>query len=181
MAGKLLLKRLIAFVLDWYFASVVLNLGSRVLAISLSVGGENGQVINYTSTYLLLEMLLCLVVSFVYFVLIPFLLKKAQTPMMALLGLQIVTIQTNKPSLFTLVKRFYLGSFLLQGYLNSQFSLFLFNWRRLLANYDTQLLANFFVIVSGVSLIISAYIAAKSDDFSRSLQDYLADTQVRTV
>lgn len=181
MAGRLLLKRLLAFVLDWYLASVVLNLGSRVIAISLAVAGDNGQVVNYTTTYLLLEILLCLFVSFVYFVLIPSMLRRAQTPMMSLLGLQIVTSKSKKPSLFTLVKRFYLGFFILQGYLNSQFSLFLFDWRKLLANYDTQLLANFFVIVSGVSLIISAYIAAKSEDFSRSLQDYLADTQVRTV
>lgn len=174
----LLPKRLIAFVLDWYFASVCLNLATRGLARLLQVADVNGQIVNYTKQYLLLEMLLCLVISFAYFVLIPSLLRRAQTPMMALLRLQIVTLQGNKPSLLTLLKRFYLGSFLLQGYLNSQFSLFIFDWRKLLASYDTQLLANFFVIVSGVCLIISAYIAVKSKEFSCSLQDYLAQTKV---
>lgn len=178
MQSGLLFKRLFAFVLDWYFSSVCLNLAARGLSYLLALEDGKAKLPNYTVSYLLLEMLLCIAVSFIYFVLIPQILRKAQTPMMALLRLQITTLQGNKPSLTMLLKRFYIGSFLLQGYLNSQFSLFIFDWRKLLVNYDTQLIANLFVIVSGVCLVISAYLAFKSKDFSCSLQDYLAHTQV---
>lgn len=178
MQSGLLFKRLLAFVLDWYFSSLCLNLASRGFLRLLGLDDGKGRALYYTTQYLLLEMLLCVIISFIYFVLIPQMLKKAQTPMMALLRLQITNLQGGKPSLTMLLKRFYVGSFLLQGYLNSQFSLFIFDWRKLLANYDTQLIANLFAIVSGVCLVISAYLAFKSKDFSCSLQDYLANTKV---
>lgn len=178
MQGGILLKRLLAFGLDWYLSAIFLNLGSRGLAFSLGVGDSNGQVVRYTTTYLLLEMLLCLLVAFAYFVLVPHLSKRAQTPVMMLLRLEILTLNNEcKPSLVTLAQR-YLVTFFLLGYLSSQFSLFIFDWRMLLANYDTQYVANFLVVVSGVSLIVSAYLALKSKEFSGSLQDYLAKTKV---
>lgn len=101
-----LIKRFFAFGVDWYLSSVLINLISNAL--------EHFVPQNENGVYLSL-IIASVLVSFLYFVLIPAKVWKGQTPLMKLLQLKVVDKDGNDPALGALFFRYFVGCLIFEG------------------------------------------------------------------
>ena len=114
--GGYLLKRVLAFIVDWYLSSVLCN-----LAISLAQGLLNSEITVvkdlsvFTLPQALIVLMFVLITTLFYYVYIPVKVWKGQTPMMHVLQLKIVGLDGHELSLKEHLLRFGVGCLILEG------------------------------------------------------------------
>lgn len=100
------IRRFFAFGADWYLSAVLTNL--------LSLGIE--KILSESQSNLYLSLLLATVlISFLYFVLIPTKLWKGQTLMMRAMQMKVVDVNGNVPTFLALLIRYFIGCLVLEG------------------------------------------------------------------
>lgn len=174
-------KRIFAFLVDWYVSAVILNLFTRIALINLKLGNEYGDIKEFTNEAGIVIISLALVVSFIYYVLIPHLGKKSQTILMKLSKIEIVDMGGNKPSFISLLKRYYLGSFVIQGVLYSSFDAVVQTIAKMSGIQDLSKFDYFIAIPTIIVIAISCWMAYKDKKYSQTLQDKIAKTKVIEV
>lgn len=99
-------RRFFAFGADWYLSAVLINLLSNGIERLLPQGEER----------MYLSLLLgTIIVSFVWFVLVPTFVWKGQTLMMRAMQMKIVGKDGNAPKLLTLFFRYFVGCLIFEG------------------------------------------------------------------
>lgn len=99
-------RRFFAFGADWYLSAVLINL--------LSNGIE--KILPFEESKVYLSLLFgTLIISFVYFVLVPAFVWKGQTLMMRAMQMKVVGEDGNAPKLLTLFFRYFIGCLILEG------------------------------------------------------------------
>lgn len=177
-----LFKRVFAFVGDWYISSVLLNLLIRILIIYFKLGDKFGDILEYNLSVNCILLISPLLVSFLYYVIVPIVGDKSSTLMMKLLRIEIIDSKTFKKAGFiSLLKRFYLGSFIIQGVLYSTFNTFIQALARIVKVNNSIKLDYFIAIASAIVVCISCYLAIKDKKTAKTLQDRIADTLVIEV
>lgn len=173
------MKRVFAFMIDWYFSSVLLNLLIRIILITTKLGTNDGSVISYNLETQLVLILSSIFIAFIYFVYIPFKSKNTGTVMMKLLRLEIVNLDDSKPSFKTLFIRFFLGCFLLQGSLYSSFNTIV---QTISKSIGTRKLNQIDYIIS-ISMILivlySIFISIKDKKYNQTIHDKISKTYVK--
>ncbi|MGB4984177.1 MAG: RDD family protein [Erysipelotrichaceae bacterium] len=101
-----LIKRFIAFAADWYFSSILINLLTNILG---SIFGSD-----------LIQMywnlgISSILISLIYFVLIPLLVFKGQTLFMRVLQVKIISDSGDNISFISLFVRYFFGCCVLEG------------------------------------------------------------------
>lgn len=174
-------KRVFAFAFDWYISSVLLNFFIRLAIIWAGKGDASGDIVEYDNTVASLTIIISLIVSFIYYVIVPYKLKKSQTMMMKVVGLEIVDDNNNKADFKSLIKRFYIGCFLLQGILYSSFNHVLEAILKLLNVGNIKTVDYIVAIPMLIIIVISSYFSIKDKDGNKTLHDRISKTKVVEV
>ncbi|MDO5048065.1 MAG: RDD family protein [Anaerococcus sp.] len=171
-------KRVFAFAVDWYISSVILNLIIRLLLIFTGFGSKDGSIISYNLPSNLILIGSSLLVAFIYYVYIPYKSKKTATIMMKVMGLEIVSLNDSKPSLNSLLNRFFIGSFFLQGILYSSFNTIIQTLSEVLSNKYLSII-DFLISVPMLILVIYSSIKAIKDRrLNQTIQGKISNTYV---
>lgn len=173
------IKRVFAFMIDWYISSVLLNLAIRLSLIFTGLGDEYGAIIENSSKVDAIIIALSFLIAFIYYVLIPYKSKTTSTLMNKVMKLEIVNMDGSKPSLKTLSYRFFVGCFLLQGILYSPFNTII---QTIFRNTQSSGTRTFDIILASVMALIVAYSCFKSlkdKKTHQTLHDMISKTYVR--
>lgn len=173
------IKRVFAYMIDWYLCSVLLNLVIRLSLIFTGLGDEYGAITDSNSKVNAIIITLSFVIAFIYYVLIPYKSKTTSTLMNKVMKLEIVNMDGSKPSLKTLSKRYFIGCFLLQGILYSPFNTII---QTIFKNIDHSGTKTFDIILASVMTLIiiySCYKSIKDRKTHQTLHDSISNTYVR--
>lgn len=173
------IKRVFAYMVDWYLCSVLLNLVIRLSLIFTGLGDEYGTIIDSNSKVDAIIITLSFVIAFIYYVLIPYKSKTTSTLMNKVMKLEIVNMDGSKPSLKNLSKRYFIGCFLLQGILYSPFNTII---QTIFKNIDHSGTKTFDIILASVMTLIiiySCYKSIKDRKTHQTLHDSISNTYVR--
>lgn len=173
------IKRVFAYMIDWYLCSVLLNLVIRLSLIFTGLGDEYGAITDSNSKVNAIIITLSFVIAFIYYVLIPYKSKTTSTLMNKVMKLEIVNMDGSKPSLKTLSKRYFIGCFLLQGILYSPFNTII---QTIFKNIDHSGIKTFDIILASVMTLIiiySCYKSIKDRKTHQTLHDSISNTYVR--
>lgn len=161
-------RRFFAFGADWYLSAVLTNL--------LSLGLEKILPVSQSSIYLSL-LLATVLISFLYFVLIPTKLWKGQTLMMRAMQMRIVDTKGNAPTLFVLLIRYFIGCLVLEG----AFYMASVNIRTVLivtVLKNQQTLSNLIAWAVFISSLIGLLLGVSDWKEHRFLHDRISETKV---
>lgn len=173
------IKRVFAYMIDWYLCSVLLNLVIRLSLIFTGLGNEYGEIINSNSTIDVIIITLSFLIAFIYYVLVPYKSKTTATLMNKVMKLEIVNIDGSRPNLKTLSRRYFIGCFLLQGILYSPFNTII---QTIFRNIDHSGTKTFDIVLASVMTIIiiySCYRSIKDNKTHQTLHDSISNTYVR--
>ena len=157
-------RRMLAFGVDWYIRSVLINM--------LANGLEK-----VTGNIYIGLVLSCLIISFIYYVLIPFKVWKGQTLMLRAMQLKAVDYDNNDVSFKSLFIRYFVGCFILEG----AFYIASTDIRSVLALTvlkDIPVLSQAINIVILAISILSIVVSLFDRNDHRLIHDYLARTRV---
>ena len=173
------IKRVFAYMIDWYISSVLLNLVIRLSLIFTGLGDEYGAIIESSKKIDAIIIFMSFLIAFIYYVLIPYKSKTTSTLMNKIMKLEIVNMDGSKPSLKTLCKRYFVGCFLLQGILYSPFNTII---QTIFKNIDHSGAKTFDIILASVMALIvaySCYRSIKDKKTHQTLHDFISNTYVR--
>lgn len=173
------IKRVFAYMIDWYISAVFLNLAIRLSLIFTGLGDEYGALVTRSNKADAIIIVMSLIIAFIYYVLIPYTSKTTSTIMNKVMKFEIVNMDGSKPSLLTLTKRYFLGCFLLQGILYSPFNTII---QTIFQHINYSGTKSFDIILaSAMTLIIaySSYMALKDKNTHQTVQDKISNTYVR--
>lgn len=173
------IKRVFAYMIDWYISSVLLNLAIRLCLIFTGLGDKYGAIVIKSNKADAIIILMSLLIAFSYYVLIPYTSKTTATLMNKVMKLEIVNMDGSKPSLMTLTKRYFLGCFLLQGILYSPFNTII---QTIFQHINPSGTKSFDIILASTMALIIAYSsfkALKDKKTHQALQDAISNTYVR--
>lgn len=173
------IKRVFAYMIDWYICSVLLNLVIRLSLIFTGLGNEYGEIINSNSTIDVIIITLSFLIAFIYYVLVPYRSKTTATLMNKVVKLEIVNIDGSRPSLKTLSKRYFIGCFLLQGILYSPFNTIIQTIFRNINHSGTKTFDMILASVMTIIVIYSCYRSIKDKKTHQTLHDSISNTYVR--
>ncbi|MBP2016092.1 RDD family protein [Anaerococcus degeneri] len=173
------IKRVFAYIIDWYISAVLLNLTIRLSLIFTGLGDEYGAIVTRNNKADAIIIAMSLIIAFIYYVLIPYTSKSTATLMNKVMKLEIVSMDGSKPSLMTLTKRYFLGCFLLQGILYSPFNTIIQTIFQHINHSGTKTFD--IILASAMTLIIaySSYISLKDKTTHQTIQDKVSNTYVR--
>lgn len=172
-------KRVFAYMIDWYISSVLLNLVIRLCLIFTGLGDEYGAIVTRNYKVNAIIIIMSLLVAFIYYVLIPYKSKNTATVMNKIMKLEIVNMDGNKPSLAALIRRYFIGCFLLQGILYSPFNTII---QTIFKNINLSGTKTFDIILASVMtlvIIYSCFISIKDKKTHQTLHDKISKTYVR--
>ncbi len=173
------LKRALAFILDWYFSTVLVN-----LAISLSQGLFNNEIqivqnfSSYTFGQTLVMLLLVILTSFFYYVYIPVKVWKGQTVMMHVLQLKIVGLDGKELAWKQVLFRYVVGCLLIEG---AFYSCSTITWDAIITYFfkNNQQLADIIVGgILGIIALVSAGMAVFDKKHNQLIHDRISKSEV---
>lgn len=173
------IKRVFAFMIDWYISSVLLNLAIRLSLIFTGLGDEYGAIIENSNKTDTIIIALSFLIVFIYYVLIPYKSKTTSTLMNKVMKLEIVNMDGSKPSLKTLTYRYFVGCFLLQGILYSPFNTII---QTIFRNTEYSRTKTFDIVLASIMALIVAYSCFKSlkdKKTHQTLHDMISNTYVK--
>lgn len=173
------IKRVFAFMIDWYISSVLLNLAIRLSLIFTGLGDEYGAIIENSNKADTIIIALSFLIVFIYYVLIPYKSKTTSTLMNKVMKLEIVNMDGSKPSLKTLTFRYFVGCFLLQGILYSPFNTII---QTIFRNTEYSRTKTFDIVLASIMALIVAYSCFKSlkdKKTHQTLHDMISNTYVK--
>lgn len=173
------IKRVFAFMIDWYISSVLLNLAIRLSLIFTGLGDEYGAIIENSNKADTIIIALSFLIVFIYYVLIPYKSKTTSTLMNKVMKLEIVNMDGSKPSLKTLTYRYFVGCFLLQGILYSPFNTII---QTIFRNTEYSRTKTFDIVLASIMALIVAYSCFKSlkdKKTHQTLHDMISNTYVK--
>lgn len=173
------IKRVFAFMIDWYISSVLLNLAIRLSLIFTGLGDEYGAIIEDSNKADTIIIALSFLIVFIYYVLIPYKSKTTSTLMNKVMKLEIVNMDGSKPSLKTLTYRYFVGCFLLQGILYSPFNTII---QTIFRNTEYSRTKTFDIVLASIMALIVAYSCFKSlkdKKTHQTLHDMISNTYVK--
>lgn len=169
-------KRGFAFIVDWYFSSVLINLLVRLSLMITGWGSGKGEIVTYDARTKTLVIFISLVVAFLYYVLIPWRSEGQGTVMMKVLKLRVLSADGNLASFQQHFIRYFVGCFLLQGVLFSSFNSIL----QVISHNLSQDIRKFMdPLIGGVGIffvLLSLYLGYRDKAHHRMLQDRIAGT-----
>lgn len=170
--GELLLKRFIAFISDWYLASVLAGL--PILLMYGMTTGDDKVVTALTSLPFNQAMIagtLAIVISSAYYVLIPTYVYKGQTLGKRFLGVKVATLDKSEITIKTMFKREILGVLLVEGGIVAG------------SGYLRQMLGlaispTLYTVLGGISIIVTvaSIVMVYRTIGRRMIHDYIAGT-----
>lgn len=180
-AGPPYFKRVIAFGLDWYLSSVLLNLVIRLVLGLFDLTDKEFNIISYDGPTKAIMIIASLLVAFIYFVYIPHATKKKSTPGMKVMRLEFLKADGSSVDFNTLFKRFFLGSFIIQGVLYTSFNTIAQVLSKSISENKLNTVDYIIAIPTTIIILISCYMAYKDKNKGQTIQDRIGKTYVNEI
>lgn len=171
-------KRVVAFAIDWYLSSVLLNLTIRLVLGAFGLTNEEFNVISYDTPTKAIMIISSLVIALVYFVIIPNKTKIDSTPGMKLMKIKFLRTDGKDIDFATLAKRFFLGSFVIQGVMYTSFNTIVQVLSKSIAADKLNTVDYIIAVPTTIIIIISCWLAYKDQKKGQTIQDRIANTYV---
>lgn len=167
-------KRLLAYVIDWYAASMLAGIPVVLIYSIFFKDLEITQNITLLPMpYSILAGLLAIVIYLAYFILVPLKIYPGQTFAKKIMNIKVVKDDDNEVDFLTLVKREVIGVMIVEGYIAASSSYF----HQIINIMIGKDLNNVYVYLFGIITAISILWACASPQ-RKMFHDYIASTKL---